>query len=244
MNCYVLFHRGWKGNTLLQDVFSLLRMFRSVIFSLPKMENRKDQSIQVPSFSINMIKVGLQISAQTLNKKWPARSNISLVVLSDEHMSKRWQFSLLNDEQMSNKVRVEHQPVYSKTRWPLIPWYQDEWMNSDPVTENPWRWLWVVESSMFASNVSGSRLVQYLFQYHSIHPRVKDMICLRSQSKAHPGSTTDPFIMLFDVGLYLEMLPCARYWWQVKVKVGILKPRYDMSWTWKHTGVEKAFAFL
>ena len=31
-----------------------------------------------------------------------------LVVLSDEQMSKRWQFSLLNDEQMSNKVRVEH----------------------------------------------------------------------------------------------------------------------------------------
>ena len=26
-------------------------------------------------------------------------------------MSKRWPFSLLNDEQMSNKVRVEHQPV-------------------------------------------------------------------------------------------------------------------------------------
>ena len=32
------------------------------------------------------------------------------VVLSDEQMSKRWTFSLLNDEQMSNKVRVEHQP--------------------------------------------------------------------------------------------------------------------------------------
>ena len=33
------------------------------------------------------------------------------VVLSDEQMSKRWTFSLLNDEQMSNKVRVEHQPA-------------------------------------------------------------------------------------------------------------------------------------
>ena len=32
------------------------------------------------------------------------------VVLSDEQMSKRWQFSLLNDEQMSNWVGVEHQP--------------------------------------------------------------------------------------------------------------------------------------
>ena len=32
-------------------------------------------------------------------------------VLSDEQMSKRWQFSLLNDEQMSNWVGVKHQPV-------------------------------------------------------------------------------------------------------------------------------------
>ena len=32
-------------------------------------------------------------------------------VLSDEQMRKRWPFSLLNDEQMSNKVGVEHQPV-------------------------------------------------------------------------------------------------------------------------------------
>ena len=31
-------------------------------------------------------------------------------MLSDEQMSKRWPFSLLNDEQMSNKVGVEHQP--------------------------------------------------------------------------------------------------------------------------------------
>ena len=124
MNCYVLFHRGWKGNTLLQDVFSLLRMFRSVIFSLPKMENRKDQSIQVPSFSINMIKVGLQISAQTLNKKWPARSNISLVMLSDFRTWAVWMaiFPTKWRAKGRNKVRVEH---------------QDEWMNSDPVTEKP-----------------------------------------------------------------------------------------------------------
>ena len=31
-------------------------------------------------------------------------------MLSDEQMSKRWQFSLLNDEQMSNWVGVEHLP--------------------------------------------------------------------------------------------------------------------------------------
>ena len=41
----------------------------------------------------------------------PKSIGIIWVVLSDEQMSKRWQFSLLNDEQMSNKVRVEHQPV-------------------------------------------------------------------------------------------------------------------------------------
>ncbi len=37
-------------------------------------------------------------------------------VLSDEQMRKKWQFSLLNDEQMSNKVGVEHQPdkLYTK----------------------------------------------------------------------------------------------------------------------------------
>ncbi len=32
-------------------------------------------------------------------------------VLSDEQMSNEWQFSLLNDEQTSNKVGVEHQPA-------------------------------------------------------------------------------------------------------------------------------------
>ena len=34
------------------------------------------------------------------------------LVLSDEQMSKRWQFSLLNDEQMSNWVGVKHLPVF------------------------------------------------------------------------------------------------------------------------------------
>ena len=33
------------------------------------------------------------------------------VVLSDEQMSKKLQFSLLNDEQMSNWVGVKHLPV-------------------------------------------------------------------------------------------------------------------------------------
>ena len=32
------------------------------------------------------------------------------LVLSDEQMSKRWPFSLLNDEQMSNRVGVKHLP--------------------------------------------------------------------------------------------------------------------------------------
>ena len=77
-----------------------------------------------------------------------------------------------NDEQMSNKVRVEHQggdPLYLDTLQMKIDefgWVVTQWP-SDPleVVEV------VVESSMFASNVSGSRLVQHLFQYHSIHPR-------------------------------------------------------------------------
>ena len=41
-------------------------------------------------------------------------------MLSDEQMSKRWTFSLLNDEQMSNKVRVEHQPVMHYENLELI----------------------------------------------------------------------------------------------------------------------------
>ena len=35
-------------------------------------------------------------------------------VLSDEQMSKRWPFSLLNNEQMSNWLGVEHQPEQDK----------------------------------------------------------------------------------------------------------------------------------
>ena len=36
---------------------------------------------------------------------------IGWAVLSDEQMRKIWPFSLLNDEQMSNWLGVEHQPV-------------------------------------------------------------------------------------------------------------------------------------
>ena len=36
---------------------------------------------------------------------------IAWAVLSDEQMRKIWPFSLLNDEQMSNTVGVEHQPA-------------------------------------------------------------------------------------------------------------------------------------
>ena len=39
-------------------------------------------------------------------------------VLSDEQMSNGWPYSLLNDEQMRNKVRVEQQPdKYFTTHW-------------------------------------------------------------------------------------------------------------------------------
>ena len=38
-------------------------------------------------------------------------SFLGWAVLSDEQMRKIWPFSLLNDEQMSNKVGVKHQPV-------------------------------------------------------------------------------------------------------------------------------------
>ena len=38
-------------------------------------------------------------------------TQISWAVLSDEQMRKIWPFSLLNDEQMSNKVEAKHQPV-------------------------------------------------------------------------------------------------------------------------------------
>ena len=38
-------------------------------------------------------------------------ANIGWAVLSDEQTSNGWPFSLLNGEQMSNKVGVQHQPV-------------------------------------------------------------------------------------------------------------------------------------
>ena len=42
----------------------------------------------------------------------PKVYNVCWLVLSDEQMSKGWPFSLLNDEQMSNWLGVEHQPVW------------------------------------------------------------------------------------------------------------------------------------
>ena len=53
------------------------------------------------------------------------QDNLIWQVLSDEQMSKEWSFSLLNDEQMSNWLGVEHCPVInfnpskeSVGRWP------------------------------------------------------------------------------------------------------------------------------
>ena len=42
---------------------------------------------------------------------WFIIENPIWLVLSDEQMSKRWPFSLLNDEQMSNWVGVKHLPA-------------------------------------------------------------------------------------------------------------------------------------
>ena len=47
----------------------------------------------------------------TLSKVKEDHLFILWLVLSDEQMSKRWPFSLLNDEQMSNRVGVKHLPV-------------------------------------------------------------------------------------------------------------------------------------
>ena len=55
------------------------------------------------------------------------------LVLSDEQMSKKWQFSLLNDEQMSNWVGVKHLPVYHD-------WVENDAMASETI---------VVKVSMF-----------------------------------------------------------------------------------------------
>ena len=49
-------------------------------------------------------------------------------VLSDEQMSNGWPFSLLNDEQMSNKVGVEHPPVLRiGSPWDSSPWNPHIW---------------------------------------------------------------------------------------------------------------------
>ena len=53
-------------------------------------------------------------AGQPENKTFGDGTNIYWAVLSNEQMSNGYPFSLLNDEQMSNKVGVEHQPVYSR----------------------------------------------------------------------------------------------------------------------------------
>ena len=45
---------------------------------------------------------------------WKVQDMKTWLVLSDEQMSKRWPFSLLNNEQMSNWLGVEHQPETKK----------------------------------------------------------------------------------------------------------------------------------
>ena len=52
-------------------------------------------------------------------------------VLSDEHMSNGWPFFLLNDEQMSNKVGVEHQP---DNHWTFQVWLSIRHLSSYDVT--------------------------------------------------------------------------------------------------------------
>ena len=55
-------------------------------------------------------------------------------MLSDEQMSNGYPFSLLNDEQMSNKVRVEHQPaiyIYIQL-WPCLDVFWPK--NSNPAS--------------------------------------------------------------------------------------------------------------
>ena len=54
--------------------------------------------------SKSTIHVGVCISYMDTMGYW--------AVLSDEQMSKGWPFSLLNDEQMSNRVGVKHLPGY------------------------------------------------------------------------------------------------------------------------------------
>ena len=68
---------------------------------------------------------------------WPSHLGwwiIIWAVLSDEQMSNGYPFSLVNDEQMSNKVGVKHQPVmpFAQMAWRFLVF--NEW--SDLSTSN------------------------------------------------------------------------------------------------------------
>ena len=68
--------------------------------------------------------------------------NPNWAVLSDEQMSIGYPFSLLNDEQMSNKVGVEHQPVMN----PKCP----QKKNTPRKTKmSPWKNQWLVQMPLF-----------------------------------------------------------------------------------------------
>ena len=76
-----------------------------------------DKNLGPPARRINECIGGLSLVVDYPRKAFIpgtlAENSIPLiwVVLSDEQMSNKWQFSLLNDEHMSNKLGVEHQPV-------------------------------------------------------------------------------------------------------------------------------------
>ena len=54
------------------------------------------------------------------------QNTIHWLVLGDEQMSKGWPFSLLNDEQMSNWLGVEHQPAKKRNKIPE-KWRKCSW---------------------------------------------------------------------------------------------------------------------
>ena len=82
-----------------------------------------NQQEQFDSVMIDEVKAENKLYlSQPLSKSWFLRNIIPYnhhityttvyiwLVLSDEQMSKGWPYSLLNDEQMSNWLGVEHQP--------------------------------------------------------------------------------------------------------------------------------------
>ena len=66
-------------------------------------------------------------------------------MLSDEQMRKIWQFSLLNDEQMSNKVVVKHQPVIGF----LYPSFSPDFLERGRVTVRVPRWCFPTKCLIF-----------------------------------------------------------------------------------------------